>query len=98
MDYYIEDATHDTATPVDITHDNAALVDITPDNAALVDASRIIYTNTDSITVVTPDIDVKLRGGKYIFEMTKSETDKLSVNQCIETAMKNSIFSFQEGQ
>jgi len=76
MDYYIEDT----------TTDNAALVDTTHDNGTLVDTTRIIYTNTDSIAV-SPDIDAKLRRGKYMFEMTKSENDKLSVNQCIETAM-----------
>ena len=81
-DYYIEDTTNDNATNDNATTDNAI-----HDNAILVDTTRIIYTNTDSIAV-SPDIDVKLRGGKQIFEMTKSENGKLSVNQCIETAMK----------
>ena len=38
-----------------------------------------------------------MRKGKYIFEMTKAENDKVSVNLCIETALKKIAFlAFQK--
>ena len=71
----------DEDTPIKTTQDDTTQDDIT----------RIVYTDIDTASLY-PDFDVKIRKGKYIFEMTKAENDKVSVNLCIETALKKIAF------
>jgi len=72
---------HRTSTPNMVDYiDEATPIETTPD-----ETTRIVYTDVVSLY---PNIEVKVRKGKYIFEMDKYENYKINFGQCIDTAFR----------
>jgi len=52
-----------------------------------IETTPIVYTDVDVVSL-DPNIEVKVRKGKHIFEMAKYENDKINFDQCLETALE----------
>ena len=102
VDYNIAEATPIDTTPIDNTANPPNYVDAvslypdpigttTSDNANPqdgIDVQNIIYADTDSVVCMSPKVDVKLRKDEYIITFSKTNTNAINLEQCLETALK----------
>ena len=80
-----QELNHHTSTPNMVDHiDESTPIDTTTVETTPIETTPIVYHDVASLY---PNIDVKLRKGKYIFEMDKYENGKINFELCLETAL-----------